>query len=136
MSEFVLYCDGASRGNPGPSAIGAVGYRHGESAAAIQVSERIANTTNNQAEYKALIAGLRAVLAEGGKSVEIRMDSELAVRQINGEYKVKNPGLKELHSEAKGLLEKISWKIRHVPREQNKEADRLANEALDSPKEA
>jgi len=112
-----------------------VGYRQGESSAAIQVSERIANTTNNQAEYKALIAGLRAVLAEGGKSVEIRMDSELAVRQINGEYKVKNVGLKELHAEAKGLLEQISWKIRHVPREQNKEADRLANEALDSARE-
>lgn len=132
VSEFVLYCDGASRGNPGPSAIGAAGYRFGEKEPVIQVSERIGNTTNNQAEYRALIAGIRAVLAHGGKSVEIRMDSELAVRQVNGEYKVKNEGLKGLHAEVKSLLDQISWSIRHVPREQNKEADRLANLALDS----
>lgn len=132
MSEFVLYCDGASRGNPGPSAIGAAGYREGEKEAIIQVSQRIENTTNNQAEYRALIAGLEAVLALGGKSVEIRMDSELAVRQINGEYRVKNEGLKGLHTEAKALLEQLRWQIRHVPREQNKEADRLANMALDA----
>lgn len=132
VSEFVLYCDGASRGNPGPSAIGAAGYREGEKDPVIQVSERIGNTTNNQAEYRALIAGIRAVLAHGGKSVEIRMDSELAVKQVNGEYRVKNAGLKELHAEARLLLEQISWKIRHVPRDQNQEADRLANLALDS----
>lgn len=131
MSDFVIYCDGASRGNPGPSAIGVYGYRSADPNPAIELSERIENTTNNQAEYRALIAGLQKVISLGGISVEIRMDSELAVRQIEGKYKVKNAGLQPLHQEVRALLSQLRWSIRHVPRAQNKEADRLANEALD-----
>lgn len=130
MARATLYCDGASKGNPGPAAIGAVLYNEDGSAAS-QISKAIGNTTNNVAEYKALIAGLQKAHELGIENLSVFMDSELAVKQIKGIYKVKNAGLKPLYQEAKALIMKFdSFEIGHVLRDKNKEADRLANEAL------
>jgi len=128
---WIVYTDGASRGNPGPSSIGAVvldpagAERH-------RVSETIGITTNNIAEYRALIAGLEAALALGARRVEVRMDSELIVRQAIGRYRVKHPGLVPLHNRLLALRGRFDEVVfRHVPRAQNKVADSLANQALD-----
>ncbi len=133
MSKFILYCDGASRGNPGPASIGAVAYRDGEEAPAMEISKSIGRATNNQAEYRALIEGLRGVSRFKPAHVEVRMDSELVVRQVQGQYKVKNEGLKPLFLEVQEAIRGLKCTFHHVPREKNKEADRLANEALDNP---
>lgn len=129
---LILYCDGACRGNPGPSSIGAIAYRQGQDEPALIISKTIGVGTNNQAEYRALIEGLRGIAVLNAGSVEIRMDSELVVKQVLGQYKVKHEGLKPLHAEVQGILKAFKWQIKHVRREQNKEADRLANEALDA----
>jgi ribonuclease HI len=128
---WTVYTDGASRGNPGPASIGAVvidsqgNQRH-------EVSERIGSATNNVAEYRALIAGLEAALALGAKRVDVRMDSELLVRQAIGRYKVKNPGLIPLHNRVLALRSRFDEVVfRHVPRGENTHADALANQALD-----
>ncbi len=128
----LLYCDGASRGNPGPSAIGAVLYDpQGREVASI--SGAIGQATNNVAEYQALIAGLEAALAAGVRHLEIRLDSQLLVRQITGQYRVKAANLKPLHLQAVRLLRRIERaSIVHVRRELNTAADALANEALDA----
>ena len=129
--RFVLYCDGASRGNPGPAAIGAVLYDP-DAVVVAEVSEAIGETTNNVAEYRALIAGLEAAAAAGVGDLEIRLDSLLLVRQMRGEYRVKAPGLKPLHARARGLMRSIPrCSIGHVRREKNTVADALANAALD-----
>ena len=128
---WVVYTDGASRGNPGPASIGAVVLAPG-GAVRHEVSQRIGHTTNNVAEYRALIAGLEAALALGARRVEARLDSELLVRQAIGRYRVKNPGLVPLHNRVLALRSQFDEVVfRHVPREQNKRADALANEALD-----
>lgn len=131
--RWLVYTDGASRGNPGPSAYGAVVIdpsgeeRH-------TVGERIGITTNNVAEYRGLVAGLEAALALGARRVEVRMDSELIVRQAIGRYRVKHPGLIPLHNRVLNLRSQFDEVVfRHVPREMNKVADRLANLALDMP---
>jgi ribonuclease H / adenosylcobalamin/alpha-ribazole phosphatase len=99
-----------------------------------EVSERLGVATNNVAEYRGLIAGLEAALALGAKRVEARMDSELLVRQAIGRYRVKNPGLIPLHNRVVGLRARFDEVVfRHVPRELNKHADSLANQALDRP---
>lgn len=128
---WVVYADGASRGNPGPSAIGAAIFddknreRH-------RISETIGLATNNQAEYRAAIAGLEAALALGACHVELRMDSELVVRQLDSRYRVRNPGLKRLFARMKDLRWRfVSFRAAAIPREDNALADRLANEALD-----
>jgi probable phosphoglycerate mutase len=129
---WLVYSDGASRGNPGRAAYGAVVYD-------AQASERhrtsgvIGIATNNVAEYRGLIAGLEAALALGARRVEARMDSELVVRQVVGRYRVKNPGLIPLHRRILNLRSQFDEVVfRHVPREQNRLADALANQALDS----
>lgn len=130
-ARWVVSTDGASRGNPGPASIGAVVY---DSAGREihTVSRRIGRATNNEAEYRAAIAGLEAALALGARDVELRMDSELAVRQLNMRYKVRNPALRRLFGRVKDLQWRFdSFEVRHVPREQNRRADQLANEALD-----
>ena len=127
----LLYCDGASRGNPGPAAIGAVLYGPdgGEIAA---ISGAIGETTNNVAEYRALIAGLEAALDSEVRELEVRLDSQLLVRQITGEYRVKAPGLRPWHRKVAELMSRIrSVHIEHIPREENTAADGLANAALD-----
>lgn len=128
---WVVYADGASRGNPGPSAIGAVIFddknreRH-------RISEPIGQATNNVAEYRAAIAGIEAALALGARDVELRMDSELVVRQLDSRYRVRNPGLKRLFARMKDLRWRFaSFRATAIPRQDNALADKLANQALD-----
>jgi ribonuclease HI len=126
-----LYCDGASRGNPGPSGAGVVILdKNGEQI--FELSRFLDNATNNEAEYKALIRGLRAAADVGLKGVEIFLDSELVVNQLLGTYKVRNPRLLKLFEEAMSRLRLFDeYAIFHVGRELNQKADRLANEAID-----
>lgn len=131
---WVLYTDGASRGNPGPASIGAVLYSWVEGEPLVEVdwvSEAIGLATNNVAEYKAVIAGLELARKQEPGLLWLRADSLLLIRQLEGRFKVKNAALIELHREARLLLESIPHRLEHVPREENKEADRLANLALD-----
>ncbi len=126
--HFTLRTDGASLGNPGHAAIGAV--LEDESGRALaRISRRIGVTTNNRAEYLALIAGLKEALRLGAETLDIKLDSQLIVRQLNGRYRSKE--LKALHQETAQLLGKFrSCTIKHVPREQNRLADALAKRAL------
>jgi probable phosphoglycerate mutase len=128
---WLVYSDGASRGNPGPASIGAVVI---DPAGRVvhEISETLGVTTNNVAEYRGLIAGLEAALALGARRVEVRMDSELIVRQAIGRYRVKNPALIPLHNRVLALRSQFDEVVfRHVPRTLNKHADALANQALD-----
>jgi ribonuclease HI len=126
---LVIHIDGASRGNPGEAGFGV----HAQGPGLFkEVYGYLGQTTNNVAEYQALLHALRLALRLGAGDVEIRSDSELVVRQIHGQYRVKHPALIPLHREAQELLRRIGRaRLRHVPREQNREADRLANRALD-----
>jgi ribonuclease HI len=129
---IVINTDGASRGNPGPAAIG-VTLKNDKDELVAVISEKIGVTTNNQAEYRALVAGLKKAISLGAKEVIIRADSELMVKQLLGQYRVKNAELKPLYEEAKRLAGGfVNCKIAAVPRERNKEADNLANQALDA----
>ena len=129
--RWVVYSDGASRGNPGPAAIGAAVY-DGDGREVHAVSQRIGRATNNEAEYRAAIAGLEAALALGARDVELVMDSELVVRQLNLRYKVRNPALRRLFGRIKDLQWRFaSFQVRHVRREENRRADALANLAFD-----
>jgi ribonuclease HI len=130
VSRLTVNVDGGARGNPGPAAIGVV--VRGEGEVLDEVGERIGEATNNVAEYKALLKGIELAAAHGGTELELIGDSELVVRQVEGRYKVRNAGMKELHEEVKRALRDFdSWSIRHVRRAQNADADRLVNEALD-----
>jgi ribonuclease HI len=131
QGTWSLYCDGASRGNPGPAGAGAVLLNpRGEVQA--QLSEYLGKTTNNVAEYRALLLGLNLAQNLGVKKIQVLADSELLVRQLNGSYRVKAPHLLPLWQKAKKELQKFrAHAITHVPREENHLADRLANEAID-----
>jgi len=127
----LLYCDGASRGNPGKAAYG-FALLDGSGRIVTQRGETVGTTTNNVAEYRGLVAGLEAAVAAGVKDLEVRLDSLLLVRQVSGDFRVKAAGLKPLHRQAVKLLAKIgSARVVHIPREQNTIADALANAALD-----
>ncbi|MFH1625077.1 MAG: ribonuclease HI family protein [Pseudomonadota bacterium] len=129
--DFFLYTDGASRGNPGDAGAGAV-IRDKEGNVIRESKEYLGKNTNNTAEYRGLILGLTEVLKIGGRRVHIFSDSELMVKQLTGIYGVKNEGLRVLYKEVNGLLKKFVWyDIKHISRERNKHADRLANEAID-----
>jgi ribonuclease HI len=131
IEKAILYTDGASRGNPGPAAIGAV-IKDGQGRVLGKISRRIGRTTNNQAEYQAVIAALEEAIRLGVAGVVIKSDSELVVKQINGRYRVKNPALKPLHQRVRELQSLFqSFTIASIPRRQNIEADRLSNAALD-----
>lgn len=131
MSRHLLYCDGASRGNPGPASIGFVLYDPG-GIVIHELGGAIGRATNNVAEYRALISGLESALEREVRSLEVRLDSQLLVRQVTGEYRVKAAGLKPLAREAVRLLRSFDEvEVIHVPRDQNKRADALANAALD-----
>ena len=131
MSRVTVNVDGGARGNPGPAAIGVV-LRNGDGSVVEEVGERIGEATNNVAEYRALLRGIELAAAHGAQELELIGDSELVVRQVEGRYKVKNAGMKELHAEVKRALGGFdSWSIRHVRRAENADADRLVNEALD-----
>lgn len=128
---WVVYADGASRGNPGPAAIGAVIFDD-KDRECHRISETIGEATNNVAEYRAAIAGVEAALALGARHVELRMDSELVVRQLDSRYRVRNPGLKRLFIRMKDLRWRFaSFSAVAVPRQDNALADKLANQALD-----
>lgn len=138
-SKLIIYTDGGSRGNPGPAAFGYViqdetGLVIKRQGAAIGIK------TNNEAEYAAVIAALKKAKQMLGKEklkhaiIEVRMDSELAVRQLSGAYKIENKGLQPLFMELWNLRVELGGTIvfKHIPREENKEADRMVNEALDA----
>ena len=135
VEALLLYCDGGSRGNPGPSAIGAVVFDPSTEPPELvaEVSECIGVTTNNVAEYRALIAGLEAVAHLRARVMHIRADSLLVIKQLRGEWKVKHANIKPLHAEAAALLAEYEVvDLQHVPREENTEADALVNQALDA----
>jgi len=126
----VLFIDGASRGNPGPAAAGGVIYLGQERLA--EFSEKLGIKTNNQAEYEALLRGLALLRELGFEEVEIRSDSQLVVRQIKGQYRVKEAKLKPLFNQAQEALKELKQHdIVHIDRQLNQEADGLANRALD-----
>ncbi len=128
---FRLYVDGGSRGNPGPSGAGAV-ILDPSGRTVKRLKKHLGIGTNNRAEYEALIMGLEAARALGAERVHVYADSELVVRQVTGRYRVKSPALEPLYRKAKGLLTTFtSYRISHVPRSANSEADGLANEAMD-----
>ena len=128
--EYTLNFDGASRGNPGPAGIGAVIFHNGQEIWAS--CQYIGIKTNNQSEYSALILGLNEALSRDIKCLQVYGDSQLVINQINGEYKVRNPGLQELYQEVQKLKTQFdSIIVTHVYREFNKRADHLSNMALD-----
>jgi ribonuclease HI len=123
--------DGGARGNPGPAAIAAV-VQDGEGEALEERSEAIGTATNNVAEYRAVLLGIERAAALGATALELVGDSELIVRQVKGEYKVKDETLRGLHQQVLRALEGFEdWSFEHVRRERNAEADRLVNEELD-----
>jgi ribonuclease HI len=129
--ELVVHIDGASRGNPGEAGFGVhVATPDGSEVAGLY--GYLGRASNNVAEYQALLHALRWAAARGTRRLRIYSDSELVVRQMDGTYRVKHPDMVPLHREARGLLGRFeSARIGHVRREQNREADRLANRALD-----
>ena len=132
MSKLIIYTDGGARGNPGPAGIGVAIYNEKRQLIAT-ISQYLGVTTNNQAEYRAVIAALEKAASLGGTEVDFYLDSELVVRQLKREYKVKNKDLAPLFLTVHNLsLKFLRLNFTHVPREQNKEADRLANQAMDS----
>ncbi|GAA3537287.1 bifunctional RNase H/acid phosphatase [Nonomuraea rosea] len=135
MTSYVIEADGGSRGNPGPAGYGAVVMAASDGQVLAEAAEAIGVATNNVAEYRGLIAGLTAVLglAGDGARVAVRMDSKLVIEQMAGRWKIKNEGLRPLAMEAGALVRRLrvtewTW----IPRERNKHADRLANEAMDA----
>jgi ribonuclease HI len=130
--RLVVNVDGGARGNPGPAAIGVV-VSTPEREVLEEHGERIGSATNNVAEYRALLLGLERALALGAREVELIGDSELVVRQVRGEYKVRDEVLRRYHKHViRALAEFDTWSIRHVRREENEAADRLVNEVLDA----
>ncbi len=138
LKIYKIYTDGGARGNPGPAACGAV-IRNEREEIILEASKFIGIATNNQAEYKALILALEEVQniftkeKSGEKHIECHLDSELVVKQLNKEYKIKNEGLKPLFTQVCGLISNFdSVKFIYIPREQNKSADKLVNKELDA----
>jgi len=128
--QLVLYIDGASKGNPGRAGAG-VWMTNGAGRKLVEMSRYLGHKTNNEAEYWALLLGLREAKRLGGKSIHIFTDSELIEMQVKGLYRVRNLNLKGLHKMvAQNLKEFSSFDIQSIPREQNQEADRLANQAI------
>ncbi len=129
--KVIINADGAARGNPGPAAIGVTIKDHKGNLVA-SISRRIGKATNNQAEYRAIIAGLEKAVKIGAREIEVLTDSELIVKQINGKYRVKNTSLRILYEEVVKLIGSLErFTIRHVPRTRSTEVDSLANRALD-----
>jgi ribonuclease HI len=128
---LIAHSDGGARGNPGPAGYGVV-IQDESGRKRAQLSEYLGHQTNNFAEYQGLIAALEYALQHGPKALKLISDSELLVRQIKGIYKVKNATLQDLHGRAKELIAQLEWfSIGHAFREQNTDADRLANAAMD-----
>ncbi|MFD4791262.1 bifunctional RNase H/acid phosphatase [Streptomyces sp. NPDC058459] len=133
MREFVVEADGGSRGNPGPAGYGAAVSDAATGETLAEAAEFIGVATNNVAEYRGLLAGLRAAHAlDPGARVAVRMDSKLVVEQMSGRWKIKHPDMKPLAAEARGIFLPGRVTYEWIPRERNKHADRLANEAMDA----
>jgi probable phosphoglycerate mutase len=133
---IVAYIDGGARGNPGPAGYG-VRIEDGDGELLAELHGGLGIATNNVAEYNGLLAALRCAVERGERDVRIRADSELLVKQMRGEYRVKNEGLKPLFLEACSLIRRIGHvTFTHVPRAQNKEADRLSNLGMDEAERA
>lgn len=138
MEKIIVYTDGGARGNPGPAGIG-VSIQDADGNVLQELSESIGNGTNNFAEYMGVARALQALVKRFGKKTkemefELRMDSELVKKQLNYEYQIKDPGLIPLFVEIHNLrvANFPHLTLTHVPREKNKDADRLANEAMDA----
>ena len=128
--KLIIYTDGGARGNPGPAAIGAVIYNEQKNKIT-EISQFIGHATNNQAEYQAVLAAIKKAKALGAKEIVFYLDSELVTNQLAGNFKIKNKGLASLFVQI--YNEMINFKkvsFHYIPREQNKEADRLVNQAL------
>ena len=130
--KLIIYTDGAARGNPGPAAIGVI-LKDEKGNIVDTISRRLAPTTNNQAEYQAIITALEKAISLGARNAIIKSDSELVVKQINGLYKIKNTVLRPMYQKVVQLIGTLeSFSISYLPRAQNAAADALANKALDS----
>ncbi|MBU0619961.1 MAG: ribonuclease HI family protein [Patescibacteria group bacterium] len=130
--KLIIYTDGGARNNPGPAGIGVVAYDEQKNRI-FQISKYIGNATNNQAEYQAVLAGIKKALELKVKELIFYLDSELVVKQLNREYKVKNKDLASLFVQIYNVIldfKKVTFQ--HIPREMNKEADRLVNEAINT----
>jgi ribonuclease HI len=129
--EIIANIDGGARGNPGPAAYGVV-VRSAQGEIVKEWGKYLGIQTNNVAEYSGLIAALEFAVVENYKSIKVLSDSELLVRQMRGQYKVKNAALRELYDRAQALTRKVAqFSIEHVLRERNREADRIVNQVLD-----
>jgi ribonuclease HI len=130
-NRFVIYTDGGARGNPGPAGIGAVIWDTEVDKKVVEISEYIGIATNNQAEYTALLKALQKAKQLGANNINCYLDSELIVKQLNGEYKVKNLELSKIFVKIWNLIcDFQSIKFFHIPREKNKSADALVNQAI------
>ena len=134
MSDLVAYVDGGSHGNPGPSGIGVViEAPNGE---VVRIAKWIGHQDNNVAEYVALLEALQHAVAVNAKTLHVYSDSEVVVKQMTGEYNCRSPRLHSLNWTCRKLARSIDFSIAHVPREQNREANELANHAVTSRKVA
>lgn len=132
MKKLIIYTDGGARGNPGPAGIGVVVQSPKSKVQSRKFSKYIGEATNNQAEYRALIFGLSKAKEFDANEIICFLDSELLVNQLTGKYKVKNRGLAPLVADVFRLTNKFKKvDFRYIPREKNKEADKLVNEAID-----
>jgi ribonuclease HI len=131
MNETHVFIDGAARGNPGPAGLGVI-FEDGQGRVLGRIRRYLGRTTNNVAEYQALLEALREAIRRGWRRLIIHTDSQLLQQQIQGGYRVRSRNLLPLYKEARRLLSRLEdYDILHVPRQHNKEADRLANEAID-----
>lgn len=131
--SVTIYIDGGARGNPGPAAAGVVIKSADDGTVLHEAGIFLGRATNNVAEYSALLAGLDAAVKLGASEAAVFSDSQLLVRQMNGQYRVRNEGLKPLHQEAQDMARKLQdFSITHVRRDKNVHADRLVNRALDA----
>ena len=131
MDQVVVYCDGGSRGNPGPSALGVV-IKTTKGDAIAEISEFLGIQTNNYAEYMAVVRAMEYLKDNNIKSAQFYLDSQLVVRQLNGEYKIKSDNIKRLNQKVNELRAYVDVSFEHVYRENNKEADAEVNKALDN----
>jgi ribonuclease HI len=132
LQRILIYTDGAARGNPGPAGLGAI-LRDAQTGEVLaELARFLGVRTNNYAEWTAVEDALQEALRLGASHVDLRMDSELVARQISGRYRVKHPDLKPIHASVMAMLGQLAgYTVGHVPRELNKDADRLSNVAID-----
>jgi ribonuclease HI len=131
--RLLAYTDGAARGNPGPAGAGAI-LRDADGVVVAEIAEPLGRATNNVAEWTAVRRAVEEALRLGATHLDLRMDSELVARQISGIYRVKHPDLKPIHAAVMDMLRSLEgYTVGHVPRELNKDADRLSNVAIDGP---